>query len=138
MGEGFSVQVTGIQELRAAMKRISPEARKAFDRRLREVARQVRDDARQRAPRLSGELASSIGYGVQTRRGVFVRATARHAGLFEFGGRHPVFGNRDVWVDQPARPFLRPAVEAHRDAAVQAVEEALFDAIKEAGFDVRR
>jgi hypothetical protein len=28
-------------------------------------------------------------------------------GLF----RHPVFGNKNVWVNQPARPFLQPALE---------------------------
>ena len=27
--------------------------------------------------------------------------------------RHPVFGNPEVWVNQPMHPYLRPAVEAN-------------------------
>lgn len=43
-------------------------------------------------------------------------ANAPHAAPFEHGGipgtfRHPVFGNRNNWVTQQARPFLRPAIE---------------------------
>lgn len=47
--------------------------------------------------------------------------------------RHPVFGNRDKWVSQQARPFLHPAVLTHRKAAVDAAERALRTAFREAG-----
>lgn len=44
------------------------------------------------------------------------RKKAPHARPYEHGGRggtfrHPVFGNRDVWVSQRARPFLWPAAK---------------------------
>jgi hypothetical protein len=29
--------------------------------------------------------------------------------------RHPVFGNKAVWVEQPMHPALGPAVEANAD-----------------------
>lgn len=55
------------------------------------------------------------------RRGLAVRVQAGgdkapDAAPFEHGGlagtfRHPVFGNRNVWVTQRAHPFLTPAVE---------------------------
>jgi hypothetical protein len=35
--------------------------------------------------------------------------------------RHPVFGNRDNWVQEATRPFLRPAVEAERPALEAAI-----------------
>jgi hypothetical protein len=43
-------------------------------------------------------------------------ANAPHAAPYEHGGlpgtfRHPVYGNRQVWVQQAARPFLAPALE---------------------------
>jgi hypothetical protein len=70
--------------------------------------------------------------------GVFLRvnsARAPHARAFEGLGRratrffrHPVFGNRDVWVDEATRPFMVPAVRDTRgdanDAAVAAVNAA--------------
>jgi hypothetical protein len=44
-------------------------------------------------------------------------AQAPNARPIEHGGRggtfrHPVWGNRDVWVNQAARPFLKAAAEA--------------------------
>jgi hypothetical protein len=41
--------------------------------------------------------------------------------------RHPVFGH-DVWVEQETRPFLFPAVEAKKDAAVDLVKQAVREA----------
>jgi hypothetical protein len=70
--------------------------------------------------------------------GVFLRTNstrAPHARAYEGLGRranrffrHPVFGNRDVWVTEPTRPFLAPAVRDTRDdandAAIAAVNAA--------------
>lgn len=60
-------------------------------------------------------------------------ASAPHAKPIEHGGapgsfRHPVFGDKSNWVDQPARPFLHPAAidrlqeHAERVAGVLSVE----------------
>lgn len=51
------------------------------------------------------------------------------AAAFEHGGnsgvfRHPVFGT-DTWVNQPARPFLKPAVDEGTPAAQKAAVDAL-------------
>lgn len=35
--------------------------------------------------------------------------------------RHPVYGNREVWVSQNTRPFLRPAAEAEGPALEEAI-----------------
>ena len=39
--------------------------------------------------------------------------------------RHPVYGNRNVWVSQPARPRFDRIVEPHEDDATRAVDEVL-------------
>jgi hypothetical protein len=43
--------------------------------------------------------------------------------------RHPVFGNREVWVPQDAHPYFYPTIRRHaddfRDACRQAVDDAL-------------
>jgi hypothetical protein len=36
-------------------------------------------------------------------------AAAPNAAPFEFGERHPVFGNRNVWRKQPLRPYMNRA-----------------------------
>lgn len=43
--------------------------------------------------------------------------------------RHPVFGNTNVWVVQPSRPYLIPTVARFKGEAKAAVERALTDAI---------
>jgi hypothetical protein len=65
--------------------------------------------------------AMRISPGFSTRRaGVAIVVSARrapHARPYENLGRqgtfrHPVFGHRDRWVSQPARPFLFSALSA--------------------------
>jgi hypothetical protein len=61
-------------------------------------------------------------------------AKAPDAAPYEHKGRggnfsHPVFGNQQVWVSEPARPFLKPALEAGRPAAEKAAVDALDRAV---------
>lgn len=53
----------------------------------------------------SADVPTAVLYelGNQQRRSRI--GVAQEGGTF----RHPVFGNRDVWVDQPRYPFLAPA-----------------------------
>lgn len=61
-------------------------------------------------------------------------------GLLELGNvggsgssfRHPVFGNKDVWVTQPTHPYLAPALQAKTDAVIAGVLDALDRAVVEA------
>jgi hypothetical protein len=48
--------------------------------------------------------------------------------------RHPVYGNRESWVDQKAQPFLGPAVEATEPAFLEAALLAVDNAFREGGF----
>lgn len=69
------------------------------------------------------------------------QAAAPEAAPLEHGGqggsfRHPVFGDRNAWVAQPARPFFYPTVSG--SAAIAAAEQAIvavMDAVaRKAGF----
>jgi hypothetical protein len=64
---------------------------------------------------------------------------APHARPYEHDGapgtfRHPVFGNREVWVSQAARPFFYRAVQDNADAVVEALGDAIEQAAREHGF----
>lgn len=48
--------------------------------------------------------------------------------------RRPVYGNRDVWVEQSTRPFLVPAADMHGRRVVEAVNKAVDDAASKAGY----
>lgn len=93
----------------------------------------------------STRIPGSISLRVSTsasRAGVTLRtnaATAPHARPYEgiaAGGsfRHPVFGNRNVWVAQATRPFLRPAVETTQLVYLRAAHDAVTAAAHASGF----
>lgn len=71
---------------------------------------------------------------------VVVRAArAPHARPYEHLGspgtfRHPAYGNRRVWVEQAARPFLFPAARATRERAVQQIDQAVERALQRTGW----
>lgn len=74
--------------------------------------------------------------GVQLRVSV---AAAPHARAYEglTGGnsfRHPLYGNREHWFTQRARPYAMPAVLAKGDAVGKALLDAFEAAAREAGF----
>ena len=102
---------------------------------LRAAGRIVADDAKRRAAwstRIPKATRVSVSFA-QRRPGVSVvvnRKKAPHARPFEHGGRpgrfrHPVYGNRRVWVPQTARPFLEPALEARGGDAAKQNEQAV-------------
>jgi phage gpG-like protein len=130
-GLGGDVQIDGFRELQRDLKRYAPAVMKSFRAELRGVLKTVAADAKRRAPRRSGNLARKIGTSV-TAKAARIQSRARYGHIIENGGRHPVYGNRGNWVDQPARPYLRPAARAHRTD----VERAGLDAIEKARREV--
>lgn len=132
-GTGVSVQIDGLSDFLRDLKKFQPAVSKQFRIRLRKAVKIVADDAKRRAPRKSGKLVKGIAPSV-TNTGARLLSKAKHARIHEFGGRHPVFGNRKNWVFQPARPHIFPAVEAGREAVSTEALAALDDAIAEIGF----
>lgn len=132
-GGGVSVRIDGLDDFLRDLRKFEPAVSKEFRTRLREAVAVIARDARRRAPRKSGALARKIVPSV-TGKGAALLSKARHARIHEFGGRHPVFGNRENWVFQPARPHIFPAVEAGREEVNREALAALDDAIAEIGF----
>lgn len=123
-----------------ALRKAQPTMRTALLRNLKAVGEIVAVDARA----IASENSTTIPPTIKTRvRGVGVSVIAGGgevaiAGLFELGNkgggksqsasrsgvfRHPVFGDRSNWVEQPMHPFLASAGEKNRaktDAAVLA------------------
>lgn len=84
----------------------------AFSSTQKQITATVRTNLR-RAP-----YARALEYGSQGRRGV--------------ADRHPVFG-RDVWVDQPLRPYFWAAVGRSSNTSRTVILAALRDAMRVAG-----
>lgn len=134
------VEVTGLSDLLRALKRYDADSRKELVVELRKMAKVVAADAKDRAAwsrRIPQSIATSVtakGASIKIKRGV-----APHGAVLEGGKRnaatfrHPVFGNRDVWVTQKARPFLRPAVESHRERLVAETEHLLNNLARKSG-----
>lgn len=48
--------------------------------------------------------------------------------------RHPVFGNREVWVTQRTRPFLAPAADTEGDAVEKDIADVVDTVVRFGGF----
>ena len=133
-----------IERLIKDMGRVPDDLRKRLRPKLRTAGRVVADDAKLRASwstRIPRAVSVRTSF-TKTRPGVSVvvnKNKAPHARPFEHVGRpgtfrHPVFGNREVWVPQRARPFLAPALAAKGDTAGRLITEAVDETTRDAGF----
>jgi hypothetical protein len=135
--------VTGVSELRrliADLGALPADIRRELAPEFVRAAQPILADARGRASwstRIPGSLRVRASRS-RKRPGVqFVvsAALATHARLYEFGPfKHPVYGHRDRWVTQDARPFLLPAIRAGRDEFVRAADRAVVTAARRRGW----
>ncbi|MGW4426430.1 HK97 gp10 family phage protein [Streptosporangium sp. NPDC004631] len=134
-----------IQRLIADLRRVPSELRAELRPAVQRAAREVLAEARSRASwssRIPGAMRVSVRFtGPAAGASVIVSATrAPHArpyeGLTTRGGdfRHPVFGNRDRWVPQAARPFLFPAARATREQVVREIDQAVERVLRRTGW----
>jgi hypothetical protein len=140
--------VAGLKELRLDLAKISKEANREGLKAIRKAAEPVRRDAARRAPRgekvpagrktVTGRpshlhLFQSLKVSVAQGR-VSIRSPLAHAKTVHWGGRHPVFGNRERWVQVPPRPFIARAAEAGADRMLEDLADATEDLILRHGF----
>lgn len=119
---GFGVDTTDFAKFSRALRKGAPDLAKALRLRLRTIGQMVADEAKIKVEPYSESIPPSIKVRV-SGAGVAVVAGGDGvplAGLFELGNkgsrnsetfRHPVFGNRDVWVNQSMHPFLAAAFQ---------------------------
>lgn len=141
---GEALAGNAVRRLIRDVGRLPDDLRKRLRPAMREAAQPVLADARRRASwstRIPAALRIATSF---TRRqaGVSIvtsQKRAPHARAYEGitgrdNFRHPVFGNREAWVEQKTRPFMGPAVDLHGRRVVAAVNKTVDDAAREAGF----
>lgn len=135
MSDGVSIDTSSFAKFARGLAVIDPELKRELRAGLKAAGELVATDARARAG-FSSRIPGSIRVSVagNTIKVIANAKKAPDAKPLEHGGRegtfrHPVFGDRQNWVAQQARPFLRPALLANKEAAVHlakvAVERAL-------------
>jgi hypothetical protein len=137
MPNEVTIDTSSFAKFARDLKRAEPRLAKSLRTNMKAAGEIVAEDARQRAG-FSSRIPQNIKVGVAgSRIRVYVSAKkAPEARPLEHGGRegsfrHPVFGNRENWVPQPARPFLRPALRAKSALVVIAAKKAVDDALRE-------
>ena len=128
----MTMKLTGAKELHEAIARLQP-SKSEMTKVLKEAAKPIRDDARAKAPRLTGGLRKAIIIATKLGRRqrtsfaktqgdvvvhIGVRSGVPHGHLNEFGGGH-----------NAPQPFLRPAWDASKDGLVSKIGAALWAAL---------
>lgn len=126
---------------------------KALHKSLRVAGQLIADDARVLLEGKSKSIPPTLKVRVSKTRVSVVAGSEEVplAGLLELGNkgggksqaasrrgtfRHPVFGDRSTWVNQPMSPYLLPAAEKNIKK-IEALEgKAVAEAFKEVGFEV--
>jgi len=119
--DNLSVKVDGLAKLRRDLKAIDKDLGKSLTDHLREIAKEVRDEARSRAPRKTGALASSIKHSVRAR-GASVYSNSPYANVQEWGG---TIRPRGTPIEIRGRHFIYSAVDDHTDRVKAELERSL-------------
>jgi hypothetical protein len=133
---GFVVE--GLRETLTAFRKLSGETPKEVSKYHKDVARFVGNEARRRADsRPRGKQTGHISRSIKergTQREAAVRVTAADARVQEFGGRAPLFGNKDRWFQvrekQRSGYFLYPAVRDSSETVQRFYLRGLDNAIR--------
>ena len=125
------------------LRDVPKEARKELRRNILDATDVIVQTARSNASwsrRIPKAIRSRVLFGAQTSGVQIVvdSEKAPHARPYEGIGqrtlmfRHPVFGGDD-WVEEPTRPFLRPALRQHEDDVVRGIQAAINSAFETLG-----
>jgi hypothetical protein len=121
------------------LRTMPAEIRKQLRPALKQAAQPIVTAAKSNAS-WSTRIPAAINVRV-LKKGVEIRVNRKKAphgrvyeGLSGMTFRHPVFGDRDVWRAQRARPYLLPAVRAHRDEVRKAITGVVEQVARDHGF----
>lgn len=124
------------KSLRDVPQRFKREARRALTQAGQRTLQQAMMNAAF-SSRIPGSLSLKVSFR-STRPGVIIRASldkAPHArvleGITATGGyfKHPVYGNKRVWVEQKTRPYLAPAVRDTRRQLLADIDKIAADIV---------
>ena len=131
--------IEGLSEFRRDIKKIAPKVDKEIGRRLRTIARQVRDSARGRAPVESGALRKSIKHSV-TQTQMSLVSTLPYATVHEWGTKEPLSDRtrikpQGVPIRIPRSQMLGGAVFSAKPRIEGQVIRLFEDVARANGFD---
>lgn len=140
---GWQVDHASVTLLAQQLGKVPIELRRELRPKLRAGADAIVRDMKARASystRIPGAIRTTVSFAARGG-GVKIRVDsnrAPHARVLERGNlggrhdtfRHPVFGDTDVWVSQPTRPFFFPAVRAGREQLKKHISDAVRASIK--------
>lgn len=137
----FSCDASEMRTLARDLLKVDKASQKAFYASLEVGGGLVAAKAASNASAFSKKIPPSLQV---RRRGTSVRIIAGGPGAgnaapFENHGRsgtfrHPVFGNKEVWVSQDAHPFLVTAAHEEEAAVIAVVDAGTFAAFSRLGF----
>jgi HK97 gp10 family phage protein len=145
-GEMLSVDVNGLKELDAALKQLPDRiARNVLRGAVRAGAAEIRNEAKLKAPVYTGKVSEGHPRPGTLKRAIYLKQASALSSLvqqtFVVGVRNGPKVNRKTkvkdygsdafywrWVEfgtqkMAARPFLRPAFEAKKFAALKAIQD---------------
>lgn len=145
MAVSIIADTRGLNLLARDLRRVSPEAWKAYKKAIRAEAEIVLRDAQARArqpgpkPGSQGAQRSAASLHIRVTPGGNVKIkgggdAAPAAAPIENKGkgfvRHPVYGNRANWTSKNSHAaFLTPAFDAHKAEVLVAIEAAVLEAV---------
>lgn len=143
IGGGVGVDTRDLRAFVRATKKASPTAARGLRLMLRGAGEVVAEEARHIASQHSASIPPTIKARTYLATvSVSAGKDVPLAALYELGNRggnqdsptfrHPVYGNRNVFVEQQRYPFLRPAAqakEAELQEAVMKVADAVADVL---------
>jgi hypothetical protein len=138
----MSIDTTELKLFAKVVRSASPAASRHMREKLREIGEIVADRARSKASwstRIPGSIkVRTTGVKLSVVAG---GDAAPHARVYEMGSqrnrsmvRHPVFGNRQVWAQNPTRPFLLPALRDVEPEIMASIVQVIEETAAEIGF----
>lgn len=131
-----------VTQLRRDLLKIPTNIRKEVRPALREAGESVKRAAQGNShwsSRIPAAMRIRVSFA-QRRPGVFIvvdKNKAPHGrpyeGIIMGSFRHPVFGNRDVWVTQETRPYLVPALESNEGETFTLIESTVDEVMAKLG-----
>jgi hypothetical protein len=140
----MSVDRAQLEALIRDLGAIPPDVRREMAPIVRKAAEPVLSQMKANASwstRIPGAIRVTGGFGASVT-GVTFRVDAKrapHARPYEHDGaegtfRHPVYGNRENWVSQAARPFFYRAVQQGAEQVTNAVADGVMEVAQRHGF----
>lgn len=128
-----SVRVDGLRELRRDLKQIDATLPRKLNAEIKRAAEPMRAEAARNAPRRTGRLAASLKVGTAGSK-VRIYSKRDGASVIHWGGRHPLFGNRQRFYAQKANPFIARAAERGAGSLERDLAHAVEALMRNAGF----